>query len=94
MAFISNQKTRKSVIKWTIIALIALALAVLAYNKFKPKQEETNYITATAEMGDVENNVMASGKVKALNTVDVGAQVSGEVTKLFVDVGDEVKKAT
>lgn len=92
MAFISNQKTRKSVIKWTIIALIALALAVLAYNKFKPKQEETNYITATAEMGDVENNVMASGKVKALNTVDVGAQVSGEVTKLFVDVGDEVKK--
>ena len=35
---------------------------------------------------------MASGKVKALNTVDVGAQVSGEVTRLYVDVGDEVKK--
>ncbi|RXY97582.1 efflux RND transporter periplasmic adaptor subunit, partial [Klebsiella pneumoniae] len=51
-----------------------------------------NYITATAEIGDIENNVMASGKVKALYTVDVGAQVSGEVTRLFVDVGDEVKK--
>jgi len=35
---------------------------------------------------------MASGKVKALNTVDVGAQVSGEVTRLFVEVGDEVQK--
>lgn len=35
---------------------------------------------------------MASGKVKALNTVDVGAQVSGEVTNLYVEVGDEVKQ--
>ncbi|WP_296403550.1 efflux RND transporter periplasmic adaptor subunit [Psychrobacter sp.] len=92
MAFISNQKTRKSVIKWSIITLIAIALAVLAYNKFKPKKEQPNYITATVQKGDVENNVMASGKVKALNTVDVGAQVSGEVTKLYVKVGDEVKK--
>ncbi len=83
---------RKSAIKWGIIALIVVALAALAYNTFKPKEETPNYITAKAEIGDIENNVMASGKVKALNTVDVGAQVSGEVTRLFVDVGDEVKK--
>lgn len=84
--------SRKSAIKWGIIALIVIALGALAYSKFKPKEEMPNYITATAKLGDVENNVMASGKVKALNTVDVGAQVSGEVTKLYVKVGDEVKK--
>lgn len=84
--------SKKSAIKWGIIALIVVALAALAYSKFKPKEEAPNYITAVAKVGDIENNVMASGKVKALNTVDVGAQVSGEVTKLFVDVGDEVKK--
>lgn len=83
---------RRSAIKWGIIALIVIALGALAYSKFKPKQDTPNYITATAKLGDVENNVMASGKVKALNTVDVGAQVSGEVTKLYVKVGDEVKK--
>ncbi|PNK61326.1 efflux RND transporter periplasmic adaptor subunit [Psychrobacter sp. FDAARGOS_221] len=92
MALTSNKFTRKSLIKWTIIALVVIALAVLAYNKFKPKEEAINYITSAAEIGDIENNVMASGKVKALNTVDVGAQVSGEVTRLYVDVGDEVKK--
>jgi membrane fusion protein, macrolide-specific efflux system len=92
MAFISNQKTRKSLIKWTIIGLIILALALLLYNKFKPKQETPDFITTTAQTGDIERNVMASGKVKALNTVDVGAQVSGEVTKLYVKVGDQVKK--
>lgn len=92
MAFISNQKTRKSLIKWTIIGIIVLALALLLYNKFKPKQETPDFITTTAQTGDIERNVMASGKVKALNTVDVGAQVSGEVTKLYVKVGDQVKK--
>ena len=92
MAFISNQKTRKSLIKWSIIGLVILALGILLYNKFKPKEEAPNYITTPAKTGDIERNVMASGKVKALNTVDVGAQVSGEVTRLYVDVGDEVKK--
>ena len=83
---------RKSAIKWGIIALVIIALGALAYTTFKPKEVVPNYITAKAEIGDIENNVMASGKVKALNTVDVGAQVSGEVKRLFVEVGDEVKK--
>lgn len=84
--------SKNSAIKWGIIALVIIALGVLAYRTLKPKEVTPNYLTATAEIGDIENNVMASGKVKALNTVDVGAQVSGEVTRLFVEVGDEVQK--
>ena len=84
--------SKKSAIKWGIIALVIIALGLLAYKTLKPKEATPNYLTATAEIGDIENNVMASGKVKALNTVDVGAQVSGEVTRLFVEVGDEVQK--
>ncbi len=83
---------KKALIKWGVIALIAVILAVVLYKMFKPKEQAPNYLTATAELGDIENNVMASGKVKALNTVDVGAQVSGEVKRLFVKVGDEVQK--
>ena len=84
--------SKNSAIKRGIIALVIIALGVLAYKTFKPKEVMPNYLTATAEIGDIENNVMASGKVKALNTVDVGAQVSGEVTRLFIEVGDEVQK--
>ena len=87
-----RKMSKKSAIKWGVIALVVIALGALAYTFFKPKEITPNYLTAIAEMGDIENNVMASGKVKALNTVDVGAQVSGEVTRLFVEVGDEVKK--
>lgn len=35
---------------------------------------------------------MVSGKVKPIQSVDVGAQASGRIVKLYVDVGDEVKK--
>ena len=87
-----RKMSKKSAIKWGVIALVIVALGALAYKTFKPKDTTPNYLTATAEIGDIENNVMASGKVKALNTVDVGAQVSGEVTRLFVEVGDEVQK--
>ncbi len=87
-----RKMNKKSAIKWGIIALVVVALAALAYRTFKPKEITPNYITSTAEIGDIENNVMASGKVKALNTVDVGAQVSGEVTRLYVEVGDEVQQ--
>ena len=85
-----RKMNKKSAIRWGIIALVVIALAVLAYKFFKPKEVTPNYITAVVEIGDIENNVMASGKVKALNTVDVGAQVSGEVKRLYVEVGDEV----
>lgn len=83
---------KKPAIKWGIIALVVIALAALAYYFLKPEAETPNYLTAKAEIGNIENNVMASGKVKALNTVDVGAQVSGEVTRLYVEVGDEVQQ--
>ena len=84
--------SRKSAIKWGVITLIIVALGALAYTFLKPEETAPNYLTATVEVGDIENNVMASGKGKALNTVDVGAQVSGEVKRLYVEVGDEVQK--
>ncbi|MBF0658180.1 efflux RND transporter periplasmic adaptor subunit [Psychrobacter sp. NG25] len=87
-----RKMSKKSAIKWGVIVLIIAALVALAYATLKPEEEGPNYLTATVELGDIEKNVMASGKVKALNTVDVGAQVSGEVTRLYVEVGDEVQK--
>lgn len=86
------KSSTKKLIKWLSIGLLALAVIALAYWKFGPKEPNISFVTATAEKGDIESNVMASGKIKAINTVDVGAQVSGEVTKLYVKVGDVVKK--
>lgn len=85
-------RNNKTIIKPAVWLLVITVLAAVVYWQLKPKQQTPEYITATAYIGDIENNVMASGKVKALNQVNVGSQVSGEVTTLYVEVGDEVKK--
>ncbi|WP_294033332.1 efflux RND transporter periplasmic adaptor subunit [uncultured Moraxella sp.] len=79
-------------IKWIILALVLAALAFFGYKKLNPTPVAPRYLTTTVDTGDIENTVLASGKIKAIQTVDVGAQVSGEITKLYVEIGDEVKK--
>jgi macrolide-specific efflux system membrane fusion protein len=48
-------------------------------------------LVSTATIGDVENAVASSGTLQPSNTVPVGAQVSGQLQKLHVQVGDQVE---
>lgn len=76
-----------------IIALLCIALlAYLAWSYFKPKQEQPQYITESVTRGDLENTVLATGTLDATKLVSVGAQVSGQVQKMYVQLGDEVKQ--
>lgn len=54
--------------------------------------EAVSYITASASRMDIEESVLASGSLQAVKTVAVGAQVSGQLKKLHVALGDSVKK--
>jgi membrane fusion protein, macrolide-specific efflux system len=49
-------------------------------------------ITAVATRMDLEESVLASGTMEAFKTVDVGAQVSGQLKRLHVHLGDAVAK--
>ena len=69
------------------VLLIALALWLVFFNK--PKKPEL--VTQPAAIGNVEKTVLASGTLEPFEQVNVGAQVSGQVTKLNVELGDEVK---
>ena len=46
--------------------------------------------TAAVTRGDIDDSVMAMGTLQPRDYVDVGAQVSGQMTKLWVDIGDMV----
>jgi macrolide-specific efflux system membrane fusion protein len=48
--------------------------------------------TATAEIATIEDIVTATGTVQPLEYVDVGTQVTGQLSRLHVAVGDVVKK--
>ena len=79
-------------IKLVIIILCIAVIAVLAWKFFKPKQQQPQYITAEVTRGDIENNVLATGTLDATKLISVGAQVSGQVKKMYVQLGDQVKQ--
>ena len=50
---------------------------------FKPKAEVPQYISAEVSRGDIEDSVLATGVLEATKMVSVGAQVSGQVKKMW-----------
>ncbi len=75
-----------------IFALLAVAVAGGYYwyrTAFQVEGDKPLVVTTT--FGDVENAVAASGTLQPSNTVPVGAQVSGQLNKLHVRVGDQVE---
>lgn len=75
-----------------LFALLLLAALVGIKMYFFPAAVANNYITATVVKGDIESTVLATGTIKAFKQVDVGAQVSGQIKTLKVQLGQEVKK--
>jgi HlyD family secretion protein len=77
--------------KWLLLAgaVVAVAfLVVLAVNRTPQIQN----FTAKVERGDIHDVVEATGTINAVITVQVGSQVSGTISKLFVDFNSRVRK--
>ena len=58
---------------------------------FAPPDEFARYQFANVTRGDIEDVVTATGTLQPRDYVDVGAQVSGQLKKIHVEVGSEVK---
>ncbi|MGQ0286093.1 efflux RND transporter periplasmic adaptor subunit [Pasteurellaceae bacterium 22721_9_1] len=71
-----------------LLLCAAAALYFFAFNKTKA----TTYLTEEVKRINLEKVVIASGTVHSLNQVDVGAQVSGKITKLHVTLGQDIQK--
>ena len=71
------------------IALIAIVIWALLGGK---KEEKITYETAIVEMGNIQNSITATGTIEPVTSVTVGTQVSGIVSKLYVDYNSIVKK--
>src|SRR5689334_4681383 len=66
-----------------LLGIAALVGAFLVYRaKTRPKPPP-RYVTAQLSKGDVFETVQSTGQVQPLTQVQVGAQVSGRVTKVY-----------
>lgn len=82
---------KKKWIKRTIWLLLAVVLIAVLWAIFRPK-EEVNYITDEVQRSNLSQIVNATGEISAAQLVDVGAQASGQIKKLYVKLGQQVKK--
>lgn len=74
--------------------MVALAVAGVVWNGARSTVPQHHVDTAPVERGDIEDTVVALGYVQPREYIDVGTQVSGQLKRLAVQVGDAVKAGT
>ena len=77
-----------------ILVLAALLLALAAFFMLGKKKAESkiSFQTTKVTTVDISTSITATGTIEAVTTVEVGTQVSGIVSKLYVDYNSVVKK--
>ncbi|WP_169307338.1 macrolide transporter subunit MacA [Chitiniphilus eburneus] len=78
--------------RWWLLALLVILAGLGWWYRAASKPVAVEVLTAPVTRGDIEVSVLASGIIEASQQVDVGAQASGQVTRLHVELGDRVKK--
>ena len=69
-----------------------IALTVLTLTASCDKKATVDFQTAKVEKGNIQTTITATGTIEPVTSVTVGTQVSGIVSKLYVDYNSEVKK--
>ncbi|MCF2638816.1 efflux RND transporter periplasmic adaptor subunit [uncultured Fusobacterium sp.] len=78
--------------KHITIIICSIVILFLVFKQVSTKKEKTIFLTDNIKRGNIEQTVIATGTIRSNNRVEVGAQVSGRITKLNVVLGQEVKK--
>lgn len=77
---------------WMAVGAVAV-IAIVAWALSGGKKEETvEFETAKAERQNIHTTITATGTIEPVTSVTVGTQVSGIVSKLYVDYNSVVKK--
>lgn len=80
---------KKALVIAAVAAITALAVWLLSDGK---KEEKITFDTAAVAPANIMNSITATGTIEPVTSVTVGTQVSGIVSKLFVDYNSVVKK--
>ena len=83
----NNKKTWGIVI--AVVAIVAIAVYFFMGGK---KQSTISFETAKVERTSIKISITATGTIEPVTSVTVGTQVSGIVSKLYVDYNSVVKK--
>ncbi|MBU1699556.1 MAG: efflux RND transporter periplasmic adaptor subunit [Candidatus Eisenbacteria bacterium] len=74
-----------------VVVVVAAALIVVGMTFFRHR-DDIDYRLVEVTRADVRTTVTSTGTLQAITTVQVGTQVSGEVSEIYVDFNDHVTK--
>lgn len=77
---------------WIIVGVLAVIALVMWLFSGKKKKEEVTFETVAAAPATIRSSITATGTIEPVTEVTVGTQVSGIVSKLYVDYNSVVKK--
>src|SRR5690349_22655344 len=75
---------------WLPVILAVAGAGYYGWTRYGENPASTAMVTEVVTRGDIENSVTAVGTLDAVNSVDAGAQVSGQLKALHVAIGDTV----
>ena len=75
-----------------LLVVILIAGAWFIKSRFVSRPSMPPFRMATVSRGNISDLVEASGPINPVNTTQIGALVSGEILKIYVDYNSEVKK--
>ncbi|MDD0823592.1 efflux RND transporter periplasmic adaptor subunit [Mannheimia sp. AT1] len=76
----------------TLTIIIAISVGGYIYYNQKNTTTQIHYITEPVTRAAIDKSVLATGSVRANKRTEVGAQVSGKIQKLYVELGQTVKQ--
>lgn len=77
---------------WILLAIVVVLAVVAFLLSGNKKKEQVQFNTAEVAPANIVNTVSATGTIEPVTSVTVGTQVSGIVSKLYVDYNSVVKK--
>lgn len=85
-------KRRAGLIVAIIFVLAATSFLALPLFTRAKNDGKDLYVTEVVLVRNLKQEIISTGTLEAVETVDVGTQVSGIISKLYADFNDEVKK--
>lgn len=77
---------------WLVVAVVIIVAIVSWALSGSKKEEQISFETAAVAPANIMNSITATGTIEPVTSVTVGTQVSGIVSKLYVDYNSVVKK--
>jgi len=82
---------KKHKIVSVLILIVLVVGGYFGYKKINGNKTETRYVLEAVQKGSIITTVSGSGQISASNQVEVKPKVSGEILKIAVKEGQEVK---